>query len=65
MQILLETKRLILRRFTKDDANHLYLLDNDPEVMRYINGGTPTPFEIIQNDILHVEYVLARADWDQ
>lgn len=52
MQILLETERLILRRFTKADSDHLFALDNDPAVMRYINGGTPTPRTVIQNDIL-------------
>ena len=52
MKILLETERLILRPFTPADAEHLYKLDNDPEVMRYINGGTPTSREIIKNDIL-------------
>ncbi|MEM7029253.1 MAG: GNAT family N-acetyltransferase [Chloroflexota bacterium] len=52
MHILLTTERLILRRFTEADAQNLFELDNDPEVMRYINGGTPTPFEIIKDDIL-------------
>jgi RimJ/RimL family protein N-acetyltransferase len=54
MKILLETGRLILRRFTQADADHLYDLDNDPQVMRYINGGTPTPRHVIQDDILPV-----------
>ena len=54
MHILLETERLILRRFTESDADHLYNLDNDPEVMRYINGGTPTPRHAIQEDILPI-----------
>ena len=51
-QILLETKRLILRRFTDADLDNLFELDNDPEVMRFINGGTPTPRDIIEKDIL-------------
>ncbi len=50
--ILLETRRLILRQFSYADADNLYQLDNDPLVMRYINGGTPTPYSIIQKDIL-------------
>jgi len=50
--ILLETERLILRRFTPEDGPHLYALDNDPAVMRYINGGTPTPWEVIEQQIL-------------
>ena len=52
MKILLETERLILRRFTEADGEHLFDLDNDPEVMRFINGGTPIPRDVIQNDIL-------------
>jgi RimJ/RimL family protein N-acetyltransferase len=52
MHILLETDRLILRRFTPADVDHVFALDNDPEVMRYINGGTPMPLEVIENDIL-------------
>ncbi len=52
MHILLETDRLILRRFTEADVDHLFALDNDPEVMRYINGGTPTPREVIETQIL-------------
>jgi RimJ/RimL family protein N-acetyltransferase len=50
--VLLETERLILRRFTEADVDHLFALDNDPEVMRYINGGTPTPREVIVTQIL-------------
>lgn len=52
MEILLETERLILRRLTHADVDHIFALDNDPEVMRYLNGGVPTPYEVIQNQIL-------------
>jgi RimJ/RimL family protein N-acetyltransferase len=52
MQIFLETDRLILRRFTEADADLLVELDGDPEVMKYINGGRPTPREEIQNEYL-------------
>ena len=52
MRVLLETDRLILRRFTEADAEHLFDLDNDPEVMRYINRGVPTPFIVIKGKIL-------------
>ena len=41
MHVLLETERLVLRRFTLDDLQLLYELDNDPAVMRYINNGQP------------------------
>jgi RimJ/RimL family protein N-acetyltransferase len=52
MQVLLETERLVLRRFTEDDANNLYHLDSDPDVMRFLSGGTPTPRDVIETDIL-------------
>ena len=45
VHIYLETKRLILRRFTPDDVDLVTALDADPAVMRYINGGRPTPRE--------------------
>lgn len=32
----LETQRLILRKFEETDAERLFLLDSDPEVMKYI-----------------------------
>ncbi len=52
MDILLETARLILRRFTPADAAHVFALDNDPDVMRYINGGISTPWEVVEQQIL-------------
>ena len=36
MKVFLETPRLILREFTEDDADHLFALDGDAEVMRFI-----------------------------
>ncbi|MDQ1519698.1 MAG: hypothetical protein QOI55_771, partial [Actinomycetota bacterium] len=38
-----DTERLRLRALTLDDVDLLVALDSDPEVMRYINGGRPTP----------------------
>ncbi|GJM42823.1 MAG: GNAT family acetyltransferase [Ardenticatenaceae bacterium] len=52
MDILLETEHLRLRRFTLADADHLFALDNDPEVMRYLNGGTPVSRAAIEEEIL-------------
>ena len=52
MQIYLETERLLLRRFTPADVENLVELDSDPAVMRYLNGGVPTPRDIIERDIL-------------
>lgn len=52
MDIFLETKRLILRQFTEEDTDFLWNLDNDPSVMKYINGGQPTPKAVIQSQTL-------------
>lgn len=52
MHVFLETERLVLRRFTENDVDHLVALDSDSEVMRFINGGKPTSREAIQRDVL-------------
>jgi RimJ/RimL family protein N-acetyltransferase len=52
MQVFLETDRLVLRRLTEADVDNLYDLDSDPAVMRFLNGGTPTPRDVIQRKIL-------------
>jgi RimJ/RimL family protein N-acetyltransferase len=52
MQIVLETERLILRRFIEDDVENLVELDSDHEVMRYLNGGIPTPHALVEQNIL-------------
>ena len=39
----IETDRLRLRPLTLDDVDLLVGLDRDPEVMRFINGGKPSP----------------------
>ncbi len=52
MQVFLETERLVLRRFTEADVDNLFDLDSDPEVMRFLNGGVPTPRDVIERDIL-------------
>jgi RimJ/RimL family protein N-acetyltransferase len=52
IEIFLETERLVLREFALDDVDNLVELDSDPEVMRFINGGRPTPRDEIQSDVL-------------
>jgi RimJ/RimL family protein N-acetyltransferase len=52
MDVLLETERLILRKFTLDDADHVVELDSDPVVMRFLTNGVPTPRETIVDDRL-------------
>jgi RimJ/RimL family protein N-acetyltransferase len=52
VNVHLETERLILRRFTPGDAANLFELDNDPEVMRYLTGGSGTSMESVEREIL-------------
>jgi RimJ/RimL family protein N-acetyltransferase len=52
MRVFLETERLLLRRFIESDVGNLHDLDNDPEVMRYVTGGKPTPRNVIRNETL-------------
>jgi RimJ/RimL family protein N-acetyltransferase len=52
MRVFLETERMVLRRFTASDVDHLVDLDSDPEVMRFLTGGRPTSREVIQHNIL-------------
>jgi RimJ/RimL family protein N-acetyltransferase len=52
--VLLETERMILRRFKETDADNLFALDNDPEVMRFINGGILTPQDVFLRDLFPV-----------
>jgi RimJ/RimL family protein N-acetyltransferase len=40
-----ETRRLSLRRVQERDRADLVALEQDPEVMRFLNGGRPTPAE--------------------
>ncbi|MUL36420.1 GNAT family N-acetyltransferase [Gloeocapsopsis dulcis] len=56
MQVFLETPRLLLRDFTEKDADILYELDSDPDVIRFVNlgvikGGIPSniDYETIKN----------------
>src|SRR5688500_3503850 len=52
MPVFLETERLVLRTFTMDDVDNLVDLDEDPDVMRFINGGRPTPRDEIESKIV-------------
>jgi RimJ/RimL family protein N-acetyltransferase len=52
VNVFLETERMVLRRFTGEDAGLLFELDGDPEVMRWLSGGSPTPIEVIHEEIL-------------
>lgn len=52
MDTFLETDRLTLCRFTASDVDNLFDLNSDPDVMRFINGGIPTPRDVIRDKIL-------------
>jgi RimJ/RimL family protein N-acetyltransferase len=53
MNPFLTTERLILRRLTPDDAQELFELDSDPEVVRWANpGGRTTPYDEVRNRML-------------
>jgi len=51
LEIFLETRRLVLRRFTEADVDNLVALDSDPGVMRFLTG-VPTPREVIETKTL-------------
>ncbi len=52
--LTVDTDRLRLRRFAATDIDWLVALDNDPEVMRFINGGEPVSRNYILRNILPV-----------
>src|SRR4051794_27542423 len=52
MIVYLQTNRLLLRRLTAEDQDNLVELDSDPEVMRYLTGGRPTPREQVRDEVL-------------
>ena len=52
MHVFLETDRLVLRRFTMEDADLLVELDSDPDVMRYVDDGVPVSRQdIVENTL--------------
>lgn len=46
------SNRLHYRLISLDDADLLFELDQDPEVMKYINGGTPTSMDDVHKRFL-------------
>lgn len=50
--IVLETQRLVLRRFTLDDAAALVALDSDPQVRRYVGTGPPPTLAFYRDEKL-------------
>jgi RimJ/RimL family protein N-acetyltransferase len=63
VRIIMQTQRLALRQFTAADADNLFDLNSDPEVMRYLTGGRPTPREVLQDEVIPFHLaVYARLD---
>lgn len=52
MSVFLQTERLTLRALTDADVDQVLELHNDPEVMRYINGGRPISREAFVRETL-------------
>ena len=52
VSVFLTTTRLALRKLTAADAPLLTELDGDPDVMRYLTGGRPTPAAEIRERVL-------------
>jgi RimJ/RimL family protein N-acetyltransferase len=51
--VFLTTDRLVLRRFTLDDADELLALDSDPRVRRFVEDGEPVTRESAVEMIEH------------
>lgn len=52
VEAVLATERMRLRRFTPGDVDNLYELDSDPEVMRFLTNGRPTPYGVVRDELL-------------
>ncbi|MBB4702098.1 GNAT family N-acetyltransferase [Sphaerisporangium siamense] len=61
METFLVTERLRLRPFTEADAGHVHALDDDPAVMRFINGGRPCSRDTVRRETL--PRLMRTYDW--
>jgi RimJ/RimL family protein N-acetyltransferase len=59
VEVFLETPRLLLRALEPDDVDRLVALDADPEVMRYLTGGRPTPRAEVEAQVTRARAQLA------
>lgn len=50
-EAIVATGRLVLRRFTPRDLDALGDLDNDPEVMKFINNGAPVQRSTVREEL--------------
>ena len=53
MNLILETERIFLKKFTKNDFNLVFELDGNSEVMQYITLGKTKTIEQIRNCLLY------------
>jgi RimJ/RimL family protein N-acetyltransferase len=51
VKVFLETERLVLRQFTRDDLDLIIELDGDPDVMHYINNGQPVDLDEVTENL--------------
>ena len=51
MPIQLETPRLIMKQFCKEDARHLFELNSDPEVTKYVGEGAYKDLDAVREFI--------------
>lgn len=58
MTLSFETERLGFRPTTDEDRQALFDLEQDPEVMRYLNGGAPTPLDGVDHE---ADYLMPRG----
>ena len=66
MHIVFETPRLILRRFTEEDAPLIYRLTSDPEVLHYVHEPTlenEAQAKDILTNIILPQYKLNLGRW--
>ena len=62
MDVYLETDRLILRRFTRDDVDGLVELDSDPEVIRYVARVPPAREDVVARLASRIAYYDEKPD---
>lgn len=65
MAFLFQSKRLLFRQFTLDDADLLYQLNSDPEVVKYVHEPPTTKenAEQILREIILPQYQLGLGRW--
>lgn len=51
---LLETERLVLRQIIRDDANEMFALRSNPDIMKYIPRELP---KTIDDAVVHIDFM--------